>query len=52
LWPLHGAGSLAGARLPKNQPKTAKLAAKKTQPSAATRDEHLNSGSVTGFGDK
>src|SRR5260370_12899369 len=50
-WRLGGAGPAVRAHLPKNQPKTAELAAKKTQPRAATRDENLNSGIVTGFGD-
>src|SRR6266852_976827 len=50
-WRLGGAGPAVRVHLPKNQPKTAELAAKKTQPRAATRDENLNSGTVTGFGD-
>src|SRR5450432_4027778 len=40
-----------GRTCPKNQPQTAELAAKKTQPRPATRDENLNSGIVTGFND-
>src|SRR5260370_37010320 len=50
-WRLGGAGPAVRAPLPKNQPKTAELAAKKTQPRAATRDENLKSRIVPGFGD-
>jgi hypothetical protein len=50
-WPGHGAGPAAAARLPKNEPKTATFAAKKSQLRAAARDKHLSAGIPAHFGD-
>src|ERR1700730_16298522 len=50
-WRPGGADPAVRTHLPKNQPQTAELATKKTQPGAATRDGNLNSGIMSGFDD-
>jgi lipoprotein-anchoring transpeptidase ErfK/SrfK len=47
-WRRFDGGSEA---LPKNEPKTATVAAKRTQPRAASRDKHLSSGIMADFDD-
>jgi hypothetical protein len=50
-WQQRGYDSAKPARLPKNETATEKLAAKKSQASAASRDQHLSSGILADFDD-
>jgi hypothetical protein len=48
-WQQHGGDSAAAPRLPKNRLKTAKLAAKKTQPACRSAEQASKCWNYSGF---
>jgi hypothetical protein len=50
-WQQRGCDSAKRFRLPKNEPETKELAAKKSQTATASREQHLSSGILANFDD-